>query len=248
VRGPDGAPEIPSIDPACAWFIAIITIAAEVGAAYAHKRNFCGVCMNNSQCSQCGAVFPDYSIQCPQCGGRPQAVVKKTPTEVEADFAKGDTSLPFFAVGTFKFLILMLTTFGAYSFYWSYRNWKQFRDARNEDLSPITRALISGITYFMLTSEIEKLAKQKRVQLAVYFPWVGIAYFAGMAAQRLLPEDLAIFGMLLPAPLLLPAQQAILRLSEGYPPAGGKVDETFTGASFLAIALGLGMGALAFSP
>lgn len=63
----------------------------------------------------------------------------------KADLGKDDriADHEFYVVSTQKFTILFLATFGIYSVFWFYRNWKMYKNYHDDDISPIARGIFS---------------------------------------------------------------------------------------------------------
>ena len=59
------------------------------------------------------------------------------------DANNDETNYEFYVVGITKFIVLFLATFGIYSVYWFYRNWKLYKIHNNEDIYPVARAIFS---------------------------------------------------------------------------------------------------------
>jgi len=55
--------------------------------------------------------------------------------------------MPFYVVSPRKFLILFFATLGMYQMYWGYKNWQLYRQATDEKLWPVPRAIFG--VFFM---------------------------------------------------------------------------------------------------
>ncbi|MGJ8691301.1 MAG: DUF3857 domain-containing transglutaminase family protein [Thalassotalea sp.] len=60
------------------------------------------------------------------------------------------TQRTFYAVGAFKFIVLSITSLGIYPSYWAYRNWQALQQQDNLTITPLFRAYLSSISYFLL--------------------------------------------------------------------------------------------------
>ncbi len=61
----------------------------------------------------------------------------------ELDEASVSGDHEFYVVGYLKFSILFFATFGIYTVYWFYRNWKLYKARHNEDIWPVARGIFS---------------------------------------------------------------------------------------------------------
>src|SRR5574341_995101 len=59
------------------------------------------------------------------------------------------------------FVILFIFSFGLYSVYWFYKNWKFLKEHSKLDISPFWRAIFQGIFAYSLFKKILVLAKEK---------------------------------------------------------------------------------------
>lgn len=97
----------------------------------------------------------------------PQADLREP--EVEGDHE-------FYVVGTAKFLILMIGTFGLYELYWFYKNWSQYKFRHGENLLPVMRAIFS---MFFVYSLLKRVAERNHAhgQEVRWFPgWMAASY------------------------------------------------------------------------
>ncbi|MBM4383290.1 MAG: hypothetical protein FJ091_07945 [Deltaproteobacteria bacterium] len=82
---------------------------------------------------------------------------------------------PLFAVSAAKLLLLSLFTFGLYTTWWSYKNWRAFDGRDGERLMPIPRAIFSGFTNFSLFSRTQRWATSKGTHTRVPHELFAIA-------------------------------------------------------------------------
>lgn len=72
-----------------------------------------------------------------------------------------DQASEFYVVSLFKFSVLFLSTFGLYSVYWFYKNWKLRKDKYEDDIWPIARGIFSIFFAHSLFSNInDELAER----------------------------------------------------------------------------------------
>lgn len=70
---------------------------------------------------------------------------------VDADWR---TEALYYPISLTKFITLSMATFGAYAFFWSFKNWQWVRDGEGKDIWPFWRAIFSVFTNFSLFSRI----------------------------------------------------------------------------------------------
>ncbi len=64
------------------------------------------------------------------------------------------TDALYYPISVTKFVVLYISTFGAYSFFWAYKNWQWVRDGEGKAVMPFWRAVFLIITNFSLFSRI----------------------------------------------------------------------------------------------
>ncbi|VAW58744.1 hypothetical protein MNBD_GAMMA11-3245 [hydrothermal vent metagenome] len=113
-------------------------------------------------------------------------------------------NIAFYPVSLVKIFALSLVTFGLYSAYWFYKNWKYAKATDNSSIMPIARAIFDLFWYYPLYARLVKdstIRHQKNKvllkPLAILF---AIAYFA---ASILSEADRIWLLTLILAPLLL---------------------------------------------
>jgi len=67
-----------------------------------------------------------------------------------------ETKPLFFQVSVGKFILMCICTIGIYEVYWFYKNWHSIRERRQNNISPIVRALFSPFWYAALIKELNK--------------------------------------------------------------------------------------------
>lgn len=116
----------------------------------------------------------------------------------------------FFSVSVAKLCVLSFFSFGAYTLYWFYQNWKLVRDEHKEDVSPIARTILSNFYCYALFSRM--IARGRDVHLSV-FPAAlcAVAWFVTNVLWRL-PDPYWLVSTL-SFLWLIPAQEYANRLN-----------------------------------
>jgi hypothetical protein len=66
------------------------------------------------------------------------------------------SAVPFFLVGTRKFVALHVVTLGLYQMYWFYRQWRKLRDVGGEEIWPIPRTIFCGLFSYWLFARVDE--------------------------------------------------------------------------------------------
>jgi hypothetical protein len=83
------------------------------------------------------------------------------------------------------FILLDVATFGIYSLYWMYKQWRLLKKEFDLKVSPFWRSFFSFIWSGVLADEIKILATNKNIT-TTYNPWIiGISFFLLTAASQL---------------------------------------------------------------
>jgi hypothetical protein len=99
------------------------------------------------------------------------------------------------------FIILDIATFGVYSLYWMYKQWKLLKKEFNLNVSPFWRSFFALIWSGVLAEEIKILAKGKNIETN-YTPWIiGVSFFLLTVLSRL-PDPYWLICFLSFIPLL----------------------------------------------
>ena len=69
--------------------------------------------------------------------------------------ALGSGLRKFYVVGTLKFWLLFIFTFGAYQLYWLYRNWSRYKASTQENIWPVPRAIFGIFFTHALFREVD---------------------------------------------------------------------------------------------
>ncbi len=147
-----------------------------------------------------------------------------------------------------KFTILYLSTMGAYTTYWIYKNWKKWNDAHKIGAMPIARAIFYIFFVHSLFAVIEDKLREKDIEyswnpsfLATIFVLITIFDRVYDRLPSLGELDLYLgafsFSLLgLSYYILLVAQKAV-NISDGDPE--GSSNSEFTFANYVWIVIGL---------
>ena len=123
---------------------------------------------------------------------------------------------PFFAVSTPKLVALSLATFSLYVVVWSYYSWKALRPRLEKPIWPFWRAVFAPIWMFSLLEELNRAAREARLEARVAAGFYAIAFFVLNALWRL-PTPYSLVSLLAFTPLL-PANSLARRLNETHAP------------------------------
>src|SRR6058998_4368415 len=98
-----------------------------------------------------------------------------------------DAELPYFAVTVRKFAIMSFMTWGLYSLYWMYQQWRRIRDRTGSDLSPFWRTFFSIFWVFDLFKRIRDDAMASGQLVDWGSGYLGAAYIV-LTLVWLLPD------------------------------------------------------------
>jgi hypothetical protein len=168
-------------------------------------------------CAHCGAIRPDNASFCPACGksvATSGASVLPTSGQLDAAAPSAVLDLPateaLYDVGTTKFVVMTLSTFGFYEVYWLYKNWSVEARA-GADISPAARALFAPFFIYSLAEHINARAVSANLRTALN-PWfLSIAFLLLTIAVRL-PNPFWLIG-LMSGFVLIPIQKQIARIN-----------------------------------
>jgi hypothetical protein len=108
---------------------------------------------------------------------------------------------PWFVVGSSKFLLMCVVTFGLYQLYWFYQQWRHVQ-RRGESVHPALRTLLSGLFCYALFRRIADTALERRVD-PVPSPLLCTAAFIGLSLTVRLPQPWSLLSLLSLLPLAL---------------------------------------------
>lgn len=164
------------------------------------------------------------------------------PPKAKLDDANDEESYEFYVVGTTKFAVLFLATFGVYSVYWFYRNWKLYKIRNNEDIYPVMRGIFSIFFAHTLFEYINVAIENKSLThrwspglLATLYILFAIAggvldRFSGKEVGSPYTDVGSFFTMFITCFILVKVQTAI-NLSQGV--QNSSVNSKFTLANYL---------------
>lgn len=87
----------------------------------------------------------------------------------------------FYPVSLVKFLVLSVLTFGIYTAYWSYRNWRFIRERDGSSIMPVARGIFDILWYYPLFNQLENDSQKRfganRVLLKPVAVLFAVLYF-----------------------------------------------------------------------
>lgn len=129
--------------------------------------------------------------------------------------AEASESLPLFPVGTSKFVVLSLVTFGIYELYWIYQNWTRIRRTSGEILSPFWRTFFAPVFAFSLFARIHAIAEEYGSP-AEWNDIVLAALYFVLCLTALLPDPWLTISIAAFVPML-PVQKTAQRINAHHP-------------------------------
>ena len=130
----------------------------------------------------------------------PPAVGAPVATLARARGADG-AQAPWFRVGTAKFLLMCVVTFGGYQIYWFYQQWRHVQ-RRGEVVHPALRTLFTGIFCYALFRRVAEDALARGVA-SVPSPIASAVAFVLLSITWQLPAPWSSLSLLSLVPLLL---------------------------------------------
>jgi hypothetical protein len=118
--------------------------------------------------------------------------------------------VPFFLVGTWKLVVLCVTTLGLYEFYWFYRHWRQLQRFGGEDVWPAARAVFAGLFSYTFFVRVNEEAEAQGASTVVSPALLAGTYFVALFSARLGASPWLVIGLSI-VPLTL-AQAVVNRL------------------------------------
>ena len=101
---------------------------------------------------------------------------------------------PWFVVGSGKFLLMCVVTFGFYQLYWFYQQWRHVQ-RRGESVHPALRTIFSGLFCYALFRRIADMALERQVD-PVASPLLCTAAFIGLSLTVQLPQPWSLLSVL----------------------------------------------------
>lgn len=120
--------------------------------------------------------------------------------------------VPFFLVGTWKLIVLCVTTLGLYEFYWFYRHWRQLKRFGGEDVWPVVRTAFAGLFSYTFFVRVNQEAEAQGAPTMVSPVLLAVTYFVALFCARLGASPWLVIGLSV-VPLAL-AQSVINRLPQ----------------------------------
>jgi len=142
---------------------------------------------------------------------------------------------PYFPVGTFKFAVMSIATFGIYDLYWFWQNWKRIRNRTGDQLSPFWRAMFSPLWGFSLAHRVYEHAARARQPANWDATLLGALYLVLYMSHRL-PDPWWLVCLFAFAPLV-PILQTTRRINASAPAAEGD-NQQLSVANILTIIVG----------
>lgn len=192
-----------------------------------------GVASGLRPCARCGRTF------CPDClielAGLCCASCKD---EQLRDLKSGTLAgrvVPWFSVGTGKFIAMSVASVGIYQVYWLYRQFKAEKDRTGDDSRPILRALVSFFFLPGLLRRIKTDAERASVVSSISPGGLTLAFIVlGLFGRA--PWPVALISSLSVVPLL-PARAAIERINAASAPEADR-NHRLTGSNIAVIVVG----------
>lgn len=154
--------------------------------------------------------------------------------------ATGTAPTRYYVVSARKFLIMSIATFGYYTPYWFYRNWREINNSDGGKRWPIMRGLFSLFFVHQLAAILHRAQPARLYLHATAFVGFQLTSYIAAASGRVpggISIDLLLILMTVAvAAILLPFQKAI-NAASGEPE--GAANDRLTGANWFWIALGL---------
>jgi hypothetical protein len=176
--------------------------------------------------------------------GVPAATVRVTASAVAARPA-----VPWFQVGTGKFLLMCVVTFGVYEIYWFYQQWRHVQ-GRGERVHPALRTLFAGLFCYSLFRRVSQDATARGIARAPS-PVACAVAFVLLAITVQLPDPWSTLALLQLLPLAMvqrTASAAALAAVPGADPNTRLTPINWVGVAFGVVILVLTAVAATFPP
>ena len=121
--------------------------------------------------------------------------------------APAATLEPSFCVGATKLLVMSIATFGVYSVYWMFRNWKAEQTRSGDHLSPLARSVFAVLFFHSFASRVADRALAGGI-VPGYSPALLTVLFIGLSLSARLPDPWWALSLGAVVPLL-PVQRAL---------------------------------------
>ena len=163
------------------------------------------------------------------------------PTAAVEDIPEAIEEPPYFAVTTFKFVVLSLCTLGLYEMYWFYQNWHRIKERDGSAIMPAIRSIFSVFFCYQCFDRIRDDTSAA----------TGATFAAGPLASVWI---LSQFSSWMPDPywliavvsfvFIIPVQRQVNRYNEEVAPAHDR-NGSFSAANWIWMVLGGGLLLLA---
>jgi hypothetical protein len=142
---------------------------------------------------------------------------------------------PCFPVATHKFIVLSVCSFGIYTLYWFYQDWKRVRSASHEMLSPFWRTFFAPLWAISLLRRIHMSAEAAEGPITWNAETLGVLYIALTVCMQL-PEPwwLVTFGSFVP---FVPAVRTVQQVNEAAGNPEGR-NSRYSAANVVTIVVG----------
>jgi len=138
------------------------------------------------------------------------------------------------------FILLSFFTFGLYTIYWFYINWRFFRDVYNWDIYPVWRAIFTIFFTHALLEQINDLAIEKGhpgISSNYYATGYVVVAISQRFLDRVVPTPLALLPLLLmPFLFLVPTVKQLNYIYEKAHP--NEYRPVFSAGEFVMLLLG----------
>ncbi len=166
-----------------------------------------------------------------------------------------DAQAPYFAISLLRFVLFCILSGGFYILYWSYRNWKSYKQATKEPMS-----LFLCVWFYVLTMPGLVARMARTLRNLVHYRWYGIGFMISsiichvtlrLSDKKMLFENeevayFVIFGtFLLETAFLIPVQAEVNRYTTEK--LGQPLQKSFSFAEIAVVLLGLASFAVGFS-
>lgn len=167
--------------------------------------------------------------------------------ESDVELAAGENDRCFYVVSPTKFAVLFFATLSAYSVYWFYKNWAEFKRHTGNNIWPIPRGIFAIFFAHSLFSEVQKLLDKKDRKfswspdaMATMYVLFAIAsrVFDRMAVREIGSPITDVLGLALLPLIYYPLAKAQKAINLSQDDSEGASNSSFTGANFAWIFLG----------
>jgi hypothetical protein len=152
------------------------------------------------------------------------------------DSSSARERFPLLPIATHKFTVLCVVTFGIYSLYWFYQNWKRIQDDTRIDVSPFWRTFFAPIFGFALFGQIRDLASSEGIVVRWNPTVLGSVYLLLSICWRI-PDPWGLISLAFFVPIV-PVQMTAQRLNAKAIASTEDPNRHYTGWNILGIVVG----------